>query len=40
VERTQHPRWTREHLPEEGDGLKIFKNAVEYAKENLLEMRV
>ncbi len=27
-----HPRWTREHLPEEGDGLAIFKNAVNYAK--------
>ena len=26
-----HPRWTREDLPEEGDGLAIFKNAVEYA---------
>ncbi len=25
-----HPRWTREELPEEGQGLKIFKNAVEY----------
>ena len=27
-----HPRWTREDLPEEGDGLALFKNAVEYAK--------
>jgi len=27
---TQHPRWTREDLPEEGDGLKIFRNACEY----------
>ena len=27
-----HPRWTREELPEEGQGLKIFKNAVEYVK--------
>ncbi len=26
----QHPRWTREQLPEEGDGLRIFRNAVEY----------
>jgi phosphoribosylformylglycinamidine synthase len=26
----QHPRWTREGLKEEGDGLQIFRNAVEY----------
>jgi phosphoribosylformylglycinamidine synthase subunit PurQ / glutaminase len=26
-----HPRWTREKLDDEGDGLVIFKNAVEYA---------
>lgn len=30
-----HPRWTREELPEEGQGLKIFKNAVEYVKRAL-----
>ena len=29
-----HPRWTREDLPEEGDGLAIFKNAVDYVKAN------
>ncbi len=28
--RYNHPRWTREELPEEGDGLAIFKNAVRY----------
>jgi phosphoribosylformylglycinamidine synthase len=33
---TNHPRWTREDLPEEGAGLKIFKNAYRYIKENLL----
>jgi phosphoribosylformylglycinamidine synthase len=27
---TQHPRWTREALKDEGDGLRLFKNAVEY----------
>ncbi len=27
---TQHPRWTREGLKPEGDGLKLFRNAVEY----------
>ncbi len=25
-----HPRWTREELPDEGDGVAIFKNAVDY----------
>jgi phosphoribosylformylglycinamidine synthase len=36
VHRTHHPRWTREELPEEGDGLVLFKNAAEYVKMNLL----
>lgn len=27
---TQHPRWTREGLKNEGDGLAIFRNAVEF----------
>jgi phosphoribosylformylglycinamidine synthase subunit PurQ / glutaminase len=31
---TQHPRWTRENLSEEGDGLKIFRNAFKYIVEN------
>jgi len=44
---TNHPRWTREKerlkradlpIPEEGAGIRIFKNAVEYAKQNLLVM--
>jgi len=30
IDRTQHPRWTRGEGREEGDGLKIFKNAVAY----------
>lgn len=34
--RTNHPRWTREELPEEGQGLAIFKNAVAYIKEYLV----
>lgn len=33
--RLQHPRWTREDLPEEGAGVKIFRNAVDYVKKNL-----
>lgn len=27
---TQHPRWTRLGLAEEGDGLRLFRNAVEF----------
>jgi phosphoribosylformylglycinamidine synthase len=27
---THHPRWTREGLKPEGDGLRVFRNAVEY----------
>jgi phosphoribosylformylglycinamidine synthase I len=30
-----HPRWTREKVAEEGMGLAIFRNAVEYIKKNL-----
>lgn len=31
----QHPRWTREGLGEEGDGLAVFRNAVEFAYKHL-----
>jgi phosphoribosylformylglycinamidine synthase len=27
---TQHPRWTRQGLAREGDGLRLFRNAVRY----------
>ena len=30
VDSTQHPRWTREGLKEQGDGLLVFQNAVRY----------
>jgi phosphoribosylformylglycinamidine synthase I len=30
---TQHPRWTREPWRKEGDGLQIFRNAVQYAQQ-------
>ena len=30
---TNHPRWTREH-PDEGEGLAIFRNAVQWVKDN------
>ena len=29
---TQHPRWTREGLKKEGDGMQLFRNAVEFFK--------
>jgi phosphoribosylformylglycinamidine synthase len=32
LHRTNHPRWTREDLPEEGEGLAIFKNAAQFLK--------
>ncbi|GAB4257271.1 phosphoribosylformylglycinamidine synthase subunit PurQ [Deferrisoma sp.] len=32
LHRTNHPRWTREDLPEEGQGLALFRNAVEYLR--------
>ncbi len=32
ISRLHHPAWRRENLPEIGDGLLIFKNAVEYVK--------
>lgn len=35
LHRTNHPRWTREELPEEGMGLRLFKNACHYVTENL-----
>jgi len=30
LHRTNHPRWTRGGLPEEGDGAAFFRNAFEY----------
>jgi len=36
VHYTQHPRWTREKLPEAGQGLILYKNAAEYARDHLL----
>ncbi|ODS33489.1 MAG: phosphoribosylformylglycinamidine synthase I [Candidatus Scalindua rubra] len=30
IEPTQHPRWTREGLKTEGDGIVVFRNAVNY----------
>ena len=36
VHYTHHPRWTREELPEDGDGLILYKNAAEYVRKNLV----
>lgn len=36
LHRTNHPRWTRESLPEEGEGVRIFRNAVEFLRGNVL----
>ncbi|MBM3239016.1 phosphoribosylformylglycinamidine synthase I [Candidatus Poribacteria bacterium] len=36
LNRLNHPRWTREQLPEEGDGLAIFRNGVGYVQEHLI----
>lgn len=33
VEGTHHPRWTREGLKAEGDGMRVFRNAVECARQ-------
>lgn len=32
LHRTNHPRWTRENLPEEGQGIIIFRNAVDFIR--------
>lgn len=33
LHRTNHPRWTREDLPEDGDGMAFFRNAFGYCSE-------
>jgi len=35
IQRSQHPRWTAAGNGAEGDGLAIFRNAVDYAKKHL-----
>lgn len=35
IQYLQHPRWSGAKTKEEGEGLRIFKNAVEYAKKHL-----
>ncbi len=36
LHRTNHPRWTREDLPEEGQGVKLFRNAVDFIRQHLI----
>ena len=36
LHRTHHPRWTREELPEEGIGLQLYRNAVNFIAAELL----
>jgi len=36
LHRVNHPRWTREELPEEGQGVALFRNGVEFIREKLL----
>ncbi|UCF88336.1 MAG: phosphoribosylformylglycinamidine synthase subunit PurQ [bacterium] len=35
LHRVNHPRWTRENLPEEGAGIAFFRNAYEYVVQAL-----
>lgn len=35
LHRTNHPRWTREDLPEEGQGVALFRNAARYIRAEL-----
>jgi phosphoribosylformylglycinamidine synthase len=36
---TNHPRWTREELPEEGMGMAVFKNAIEFIRSDEFEKK-
>ncbi len=36
INKYHHPQWTRKKLPEEGDGIFLFKNAVDFAEKNLV----
>ncbi|HOJ52041.1 MAG TPA: phosphoribosylformylglycinamidine synthase subunit PurQ [Syntrophales bacterium] len=36
LHRTNHPRWTREEVPEEGMGLALFRNAISFIRNELL----
>jgi phosphoribosylformylglycinamidine synthase I len=36
LHRTNHPRWTREVLDEEGMGVQLFRNAVDFIRSHLI----
>jgi phosphoribosylformylglycinamidine synthase len=36
LHRTNHPRWTREELPEMGMGLVLFQNAVDFLRRQVI----
>ncbi|MDI7260483.1 MAG: phosphoribosylformylglycinamidine synthase subunit PurQ [Thermodesulfobacteriota bacterium] len=36
LHRTNHPRWTREELPEEGMGVSFFRNGVQYIRDHFI----
>ncbi|MCD6388752.1 MAG: phosphoribosylformylglycinamidine synthase subunit PurQ [Desulfobulbaceae bacterium] len=36
LHRTNHPRWTREELPEEGQGIALFRNGIDFIRKHLL----
>jgi phosphoribosylformylglycinamidine synthase len=33
IDPTHHPQWARRRMPEFGDGLRVFQNAVRYFSE-------
>lgn len=35
LHRVNHPRWTREDLPEEGAGIAFFRNACDYVRQGI-----
>lgn len=36
LHRTNHPRWTREELPEEGQGVALLRNGIDFIRNELL----
>jgi len=36
---TNHPRWTREALPEEGMGLAFFRNAIDFIRSDEFDVK-
>ena len=36
LHRTNHPRWTREDLPDEGQGVALFRNGINFIRDTLL----